>query len=112
MLSFSQKRRRANSLRMSRLGKLSQAAQRAKRMAAMDAETVADMLANPAPAPGDVIGSIEVSNFRTGEVLRWAVLRGDRVNNYRLRSPDGRMSRAHGLAWILDHLRPVLVRKL
>jgi hypothetical protein len=81
-------------------------------MAAMDPEALADALANPVVGNGSVIGSLEARNFRTGEVLRWAVLRGNRINNYRLRTPDGRESRPHGLAWLLDHLRPVLVRKL
>lgn len=59
---------------------------------------------------GDPIGSIQYRNFRTGKVTRWTVLRGDRVNNYQLRTPDGRKSKPHGFAWIMQKLRPLLLR--
>jgi hypothetical protein len=39
------------------------------------------------------------------------VLRGDRANNYRLRSPDGRVSKPHGMAWILEKVRPVILTR-
>jgi len=112
MTRYSQQRRRAISLRMSRLGQLSQAVQRAKRLAAVDPEALADMLANPMPAAGETIGSIELRGFRSGAVARWTILRGPRRNNYARRTPDGRTSRPHGLAWILNCLRRVLLRRV
>lgn len=92
------------------MGKKSQAAQRARREAEMTPEILLDMAANPPPRPGDAIGAIQYSNFRTGKVTRWTVLRGSRVNNYALRTPDGRTSRPHGWGWILEHLRPILLK--
>ena len=97
---------------MSRLGKLSQAAQRAKRLAAIAPEEVAEMTANPPPAAGDAIGSIELRNFRNGTVTRWTVLRGNRRNNYCLRTPDKRKSKPHGMAWIMTKLRPVFLHHI
>ena len=112
MTRFSQQRRRAISLRMSRLGKLSQASQQAKRLAAVDQAALADSLANPPPAAGDAIGSIELRSFRSGSVTRWTILRGTRRNNYALRTPDGRRSQAHGMAWMLTKIRRVILRRL
>jgi hypothetical protein len=112
MISFSQKRRRAISLRMSAMGKKSQSVQRERREAAITQEDIMDMRANPALCPGDAMGSIEVRNFRSGAVARWTVLRGRRVNNYRLRTPDGRTSKDHGMAWIATKLRPVILKTI
>ena len=98
---------------MSALGKKSQQVQAAKRMAAIDPVELADLRANPRITEGDAIGSIEIRNFKTGSVTRWTVLRGNRVNNYQLRTPDGRTSKKpHGMAWITDHLRPLILRKI
>ena len=112
MTRFSQQRRRSISLRMSALGRKSQAAQSARRIAAIGPEELADMLANPPVCDGDAIGCLECRNFRTGAVSRWTVLRGERRDNYRLRTPDGRKSNAHGLSWLLVKLRRVILRKL
>jgi len=112
MLSFSQKRRRAISLKMSELGKQSQRVQSARRLALIDPEDVADRLANPPPEFGDSIGSLEWRNFQTGKVTRWTVLRGNRCNNYALRTPDGRESKPHGLAWLLAKVRHVILCRI
>ena len=97
---------------MSEMGKKSQAARAARRIAEIDLEQLADELANPMPIYGDAVGSIEIRSFGSGTVTRWTVLRGTRRNNYMRRSPDGRKSRDHGMAWILDHIRPVLLSRL
>ena len=97
---------------MSELGKKSQAARAARRIAAIDLEQLADELANPMPVAGDAIGSIEIRNFRSGSVARWTILRGNRRNNYRLRTPDGRTSQPHGFAWITSHLRPLILHQI
>lgn len=112
MARFSQQRAVAKSRRMSELGKKSQAARRARREAALDPLEVADLLAMPPVVAGGAIGSIELRSYGSGTVTRWTVLRGARRNNYRLRTPDGRTSKNHGMAWVLDHLRPILLRKL
>jgi hypothetical protein len=92
------------------MGKRSQQVQRERRMASITPEFLADLAANPPLRKGDALGCIQYHNFRTGKVSRWTVLRGSRVNNYQLRTPDGRTSKPHGLAWILDKLRPILLR--
>ena len=112
MTRFSHQRRRAIHLKMSALGKKSQAAQRARRLAAIDPQDAADMLANPPVSDGDAIGSLVWRDFRSGRIARWTVLRGNRINNYRLRSPDGRQSNPHGLAWLLAKVRHVILTKL
>ncbi len=78
----------------------------------MDPVDLADQIANPPPAVGDAIGSIEIRNFRSGHVVHWTILRGKRSNNYILPSPDGRQSKAHGMAWITSHLRPLILHKI
>jgi hypothetical protein len=42
----------------------------------VDPEILADLDSNPPSSEGDAIGSWR--NFRTGKVMRWTVLRGDR----------------------------------
>lgn len=91
------------------MGKRSQEVQRARREALVTPEIMEDLLANPPLRKGDAMGSIQFQCFITGKVHRWTVLRGSRSNNYQLRTPDGRCSKPHGMAWILDHLRPVLL---
>ena len=56
----------------------------------VDPEILAEWLANPPPRKGDAIGALEWRDFRTGKVMRWTVLRGDRVDRVILRHPDGR----------------------
>ena len=81
-------------------------------MASLDPAAVADRLANPPPSSGDAIGSLEWRNFQTGKVTRWTVLRGNRCNNYQLRTPDGRKSMSHGLAWLLAKVRHVILCRI
>jgi len=88
------------------MGKESQRVQRERRIAALDADQVRDML--QIPTYGQPIGSFEYRNFRTGEVKRWTILRGDRLDRVILRSPDGRKTGAHGWTWVMDHLRAKL----
>lgn len=95
---------------MSERGKKSQAAQRARREAAITPENLMDLAANQPLGPGSVLGAFQWHNHLTGRVTRWAVLRGNRRNNYVLRTPDGRPSRPHGMAWLLEKIRPVLLR--
>lgn len=71
----------------------------------VDPEVLADLLSNSVPREGDAIGSLEWRDFRSGQVMRWTVLRGDRVDRVMLRHPDGRKTKSHGWTWIMDHLR-------
>ena len=110
MRRYTRQRRRALSLRMSAMGKKSQAIQRARRESSVTPEMLLDLAANPPLVRGDPLGAIQFANFRTGKIRRWTMLRGTRADNYQLRTPDGRTSRPHGLAWILNHLRPIILR--
>ena len=111
MRSFRNQRSERKRLRMSAMGKASQRVQREDRLSAMTPEVLRDMEANPPLAEGDCLGTITWHNHRSGQVTRWAVERGNRANNYRLRSPDGRRSRPHGLAWLLVKIRMVILRR-
>jgi hypothetical protein len=93
------------------MGKRSQEVQRQRREADITPEYLMDLKANPSLCDGDVIGSLEWRDFRTGKVTRWTVLRGDRVNNIRLRAPNGRSSKSHGWAWVLEKVRAVILRR-
>ena len=110
MPRFTRQRARAKSLRMAELGRKSQAARAARRMAAIDPADLADLLSTVPMNDGTPLGSLQWHNFRSGKIIRWTVLRGNRVNNYRLRTPDGRSSLAHGLSWLLTKVRRVILR--
>lgn len=71
----------------------------------MTTDVLRDMAANPPLQHGDAIGSLQWTDFRTGKVQRWTVLRGDRVDRVMLRAPDGRTSKAHGWTWVMVKLR-------
>lgn len=93
------------------MGKASQKVQSERRMAGMTPEVLRDMEANPPLMEGACLGTLTWHNHRSGQITRWAVERGPRSNNYRLRSPDGRRSRPHGLAWLLVKIRMVILRR-
>jgi hypothetical protein len=78
---FLQQRGKRNLQRFSAMGRKSQEIQRARREAAADPAELADLAANPPLVEGDAIGAIQWTNFRTGKVTRWTVLRGYRTNN-------------------------------
>lgn len=100
------KYRAERSKRFSLMGKRSQAAQSAKRIANLDEDTLTDLLSMP--REGDAIGSLEYRCFRTGKVRRWTILKGDRADRVMLRNPDGRKTKSHGWTWVMDHLRGFL----
>ncbi len=112
MRRFTQQRRKRNHLRYIAMGKKSQAVQAvqaARRSADLTPADLQDLAANPQLRAGSVLGRLEWHNYVSGRVTRWAVLRGTRINNYVLRAPDGRVTRAHGWAWLLGKLRHVLL---
>ena len=111
MPSYRKQRAALKRLRFSAMGKASQRVQSERRMAEMTPEILQDLAANPHYAEGDSLGSITWHNHRTGRVTKWIVERGPRINNYRLRSPDGRKSKPHGMAWMLEKIRAVILRR-
>lgn len=88
--------------------KMAHARWRKHRERSEDPEARLERLANPPILKGDPIGALEWRDFRSGEVKRWTVLRGDRVDRVILRHPDGRETRSHGWTWVMDHLRGYL----
>jgi hypothetical protein len=96
---------------MSAMGKRSQEVQRERRLAEMTPEVLREMESNPPLREGSALGMLRYHDFCSGRVTSWVIERGDRTNNYRLRHPDGRRSKPHGLAWILEKVRPVLLGK-
>ena len=70
-----------------------------------DSEVFTEWAANPPLREGDAMGSLEWRDFRSGRVLRWTILRGDRVDRVILKHPDGRKTKSHGWTWVTDHLR-------
>ena len=57
---------------------------------------------------GDALGCLQWHDFRTGKVRRWTVRIGDRADRVTLHAPDGRSTKSHGWAWVMDHLRGFL----
>lgn len=110
MRRFSRKRKIRNSLRYRAMGKRSQQVRREKRESEITPEFLMDLRANPPLESGDPIGCLQYTNFLTGKVTRWTKLRGSRVNNCVFRTPDGRTSKPHGMSWIMEKLRPILLR--
>lgn len=108
---FSRKRALAKSLRMSAMGKRSQQVQRDRRLAEITPEVLRELEMNPPLREGSALGSIRYHDFASGKVTSWVIERGDRINNFRLRTPDGWKSKPHGMAWILEKVRPVLLGK-
>lgn len=106
MANFWKQRRERNRLKFRAMGRKSQGVQRARRIAEVTADDIADALS--IPLHGDAIGSLQWRDFRNGQVRRWTVLRGDRADRVILRCPDGRQTRAHGWTWVMDHLRGFL----
>lgn len=58
--------------------------------------------------PGDAIGCLQWTDFRTGKTRRWTVRIGDRIDRVTLESPHGKRTGSHGWTWVMDHLRGFL----
>jgi hypothetical protein len=74
----------------------------------VDPGLLAELASHPPIFEGDAIGSLQWTDFRTGKVTRWPILRGDRVDRVILRHHDGRKTASHGWTWVMDHLRGFL----
>jgi hypothetical protein len=93
------------------MGIASQKAQRAKRDADVPIrlrELAEIKIQNIPRNPGDALGCLQWTDFRSGQVRRWTVLIGARRDQVILRSPDGRATLSHGWTWVLTHLRKKL----
>jgi len=57
---------------------------------------------------GDILGSLQWTDARSGKVRRWIVRIGDRSDRITMESPDGRKTGSHGWSWQLNKLRGFL----
>lgn len=117
MRSYRQQRKERHRLKMSAMGKASQRVQQERRMTAMTPEVLREIaeieVQNLPRKPGDALGCLQWTDFRTGRVRRWTVRIGDRIDRITLETPDGRKTASHGWTWAMDHLRGFLAgRKL
>ena len=100
-------------LRMSEMGKASQRLQRERRMADLPERMreLAEIEATNLPRKqGDALGSLQWTDFATGQVRRWVVRIGARADQITLHSPDGRATESHGWDWTLTKLRKHLTK--
>lgn len=61
-------------------------------------------------AEGDLLGTLQWTEARTGKVLRWVVRIGDRSDRITLEAPGGKRTGSHGWTWALEKLRKYLSR--
>ena len=72
---------------------------------------LADIAAQNLPhAPGDILGTLQWTDARTGRVRRWTIRIGDRRDQITAEQPGGKPTRSHGWHWFLTHLRTYLCR--
>lgn len=57
---------------------------------------------------GDILGSLQWADARTGKVSRWIIRIGDRIDRITMESMDGKRTSSHGWACVLSKLRPHL----
>jgi hypothetical protein len=60
--------------------------------------------------PGDPLGCLQWTDYRTGHVRRWIVRIGARRDQVTIESPGKPPTRSHGWAWVLTKLRKHLCR--
>jgi hypothetical protein len=60
--------------------------------------------------PGDPLGCLQWTDYRTGRVRRWIVRIGARMDQVTLQAPGKQPSSSHGWAWVLTKLRAHLCR--
>lgn len=54
---------------------------------------------------GDALGSLQWTDFGTGQVRRWIIRIGDRADRMTLESPHTEPTASHGWTWIMSRLR-------
>jgi len=104
------KRLRINALREHgrRMAKARWSNDRARRDAEMP-ERIAEIrqieTENLPRSAGDVLGTLQWADARTGKVRRWVVRIGDRADQITVEFPGEKRSDSHGWAWFLSGLR-------
>lgn len=59
---------------------------------------------------GDILGSLQWTDARSGKVRRWIIRIGDRADRITAEMPHSKATKSHGWAWLLNHLRPHLCK--
>ncbi len=77
--------------------------ERIRKLAAIESE-------NLPCKPGDPLGCLQWTDYRTGRVRRWIVRIGARRDQVTLSAPGKQPSSSHGWAWVLTKLRAHLCR--
>lgn len=88
-------------------------ADRAKRDAAMPdrIRELAEIESENLPRnKGDILGSFQWTDARSGKARRWIVRIGSRRDQITLEAPGGKPTASHGWAWALNQLRKHLCR--
>lgn len=115
MISYRKQRKLRNSLKFSKMGKQSQRIQAARREAKIPERLreIAEIEANNLPhRAGDVLGSFQWTDARSGKVRRWIVRIGDRADRFTFEDNQGTRTASHGWTWFFTRLRAALLNKL
>jgi hypothetical protein len=59
---------------------------------------------------GDMLGTLQWIDARTGRARRWIVRIGDRADRITIQSPGTPPTRSHGWTWFLTHLRKKILQ--
>ena len=90
------------------MGLSSQAAQLARRQANQH-ERIAELAeierANLPRNEGDMLGTLQWFDARTGQCRRWVVRIGDRIDRITVESPRTERSKSHGWTWFFTNIR-------
>lgn len=104
---------KAQSARGRRMAHARWAADRARRIAEAPQRIYQMGLAEAENLPrnqGDMLGSLQWHDARTGRVRRWIVRIGDRADRITIESPGTPATRPHGWTWFFTHLRKKILR--
>ncbi len=110
---FLHKRRRSlyTSAKSAQMNKARWDADRARREAQMPERIreLAEIEINNLPRKqGDILGSLQWTDARTGKVRRWIIRIGDRADRITAEMPGTPLTRSHGWTWFMSHLRSKL----
>jgi hypothetical protein len=89
-------------------------ADRARREAEVSEQLseMAEVAARNLPrAQGDAIGCLQWTDYRTGQVRRWVVRIGDRIDRMTFGSPGEQTTKSHGWTWFFTKLREKICKR-
>jgi hypothetical protein len=77
--------------------------ERIRELAMIDAE-------NLPRKQGDMLGSLQWFDARTGKTRRWIIRIGDRIDRITVESPGTNPTQSHGWTWFFTELRSKILR--